>query len=135
MSQELTDTQWQAIRLLVAGKSKTDVATSVGVVRETVSRWSNDPAFKGALNECRVEVHEAAASELHSLVSDAVFVFRDSLNSENPSVRLRAAQVILKAVKLDVLHLDGRTEADIVKQLEEQRRIEEEEREWNELWG
>ena len=37
--------QQRALELILAGHSVTDIASQVGVRRETVWRWRNDPSF------------------------------------------------------------------------------------------
>ncbi|WP_238860896.1 phBC6A51 family helix-turn-helix protein [Clostridium sp. YIM B02569] len=53
-TKELNDKQLRAIELLVEGESVNDVATTIGVSRQTVSTWKNkDELFKAELDKCR----------------------------------------------------------------------------------
>ncbi|CUU47325.1 phBC6A51 family helix-turn-helix protein [Clostridium beijerinckii] len=53
-TKELNDKQLRAIELLVEGESVNDVATAIGVSRQTVSTWKNkDELFKAELDKCR----------------------------------------------------------------------------------
>jgi hypothetical protein len=100
---ELSDVQRQCIELLIAGKTKTAAAEAVGVARNTVSRWFQDPFFVAALNARRLDVQEANVERLRSLTERALAVLENALDDPNPKVRMQAAMQILQAVKLTEL--------------------------------
>ena len=55
-SAELTPQQTSAVDLLAGGGNVTDTARSIGVARQTVSRWvHSDAQFRAALNVRREE--------------------------------------------------------------------------------
>lgn len=98
----VTAQQWQAIHMLAAGRRVSDVAETLGVARETVSRWRASPAFVAAFNLTLRETHTETVGELRSAAVDAVSVLRELLNAENERIRLSAAVAVLKlAVELD----------------------------------
>jgi hypothetical protein len=98
--QELSETQWQCIEHLIAGKTKTAAAEAVGVARFTVTRWFQDETFVAALNARRLDVQEANVERLRSLTERALAVFEDALDDPNPKVRLQAATQLLNAATL-----------------------------------
>lgn len=101
MTSELNGKQDQVITLLLAGKTQKDAAAEADVAKETVSRWMNgDPAFVATLNTRRRELWGANAQRLRSLAGKAVDTLEGLLESENETMRLRAASEILKAVSL-----------------------------------
>lgn len=101
----LTATQWQAIALLAGGTKQTEVAQTVGVTQETVSRWKNDPRFMAALNVAIRDSYYAVAGAVRDAATKAVTVLRESMDCDDPRVRLSAA--------LSVLRLHGAYSEDI----------------------
>lgn len=98
-SRQLSVKQEQAIELLVAGKTVTEVAEEVGVTRQTVSEWKNhDPVFVAEFNRRRSEMWEGGRERLRSLLDRAVEVLEKDLNGPDPKLRQLAAVHILKAV-------------------------------------
>ncbi len=98
----LSPVQWQAIRLLVAGRRGVDVATECGVTPETVSRWKSAPLFAAAYNQVLRESHTATVGELRSVAQDALSVLRESLTSTDERLRLTAALSVLRmSLQLD----------------------------------
>ena len=56
--------QQRALELILAGHSVTDIAAQVGVRRETVWRWRNDPSFASEVSvrqaQRRQAIHDTA---------------------------------------------------------------------------
>lgn len=50
MSQELTESQILAAQMLANGKSCGEVAETLSIRRETVSRWKKVPEFRAEIN-------------------------------------------------------------------------------------
>lgn len=70
---ELLPRQEQAIILLAAGKTHSEVAATLGLARETVSKWnSRDPRFIARLNQVKNEMTEKMQSKLEKLVTTAL---------------------------------------------------------------
>ena len=106
----LTAPQEAAVQALAAGRTDTAAAEQVGVHRGTVWRWRRyHPAFRAALARRRIELWDAAADRLRSLVPDALDALADELHGEH---RLRAAGIILKLAGLDAKRLPGVGEPD-----------------------
>ena len=59
--------QQRALELILAGHSVTDIAAQVGVRRETVWRWRNDPSFAS-----EVSVRQAQRRQRRINATDAV---------------------------------------------------------------
>ena len=56
--------QQRALDLLLAGHATTAVAAEVGVRRETIWRWTQDPAFAAEVSRRQAERRQAIHSEL-----------------------------------------------------------------------
>jgi hypothetical protein len=100
---KLTVTQRNAIDVLITGLSDQETADLVGVERSTVTRWRlYHPAFQAELESQRAAVWGTAKEKLRSLVSDAVELLGDLMQSPevNYSDRIRIALELIKIVKL-----------------------------------
>ena len=94
----LTPQQAAAIDLLAAGRTVSETAQGVGVVRQTVSEWlHHHHGFRAEVDRRRQELWEAATDRLRALMPKAVDVIAGELEGENP---LQAAVHILKACGL-----------------------------------
>ncbi len=80
---ELNDAQRQAIRLLVGGTKKVDVAHEVGVTPETISRCHRDPLFVAELNQAHQDAYGEVITKLHLASSKAVDVLLRELDQGN----------------------------------------------------
>ena len=87
----------RAIDLVLAGRSHTEVAAELGCRRETVWRWSGEPAFAAELSARRVDRRGAVAAELDAGALDAVRLLRSLVgDAEAPAAaRVRAAAELL----------------------------------------
>lgn len=99
----LTAQQWQAVQLLVAGARQVEIAKTIGVTQETVSRWRNNPMFAAALNLAVRDAYAATIGEVRGLVSDAISALKQCIYSEDERLRLSAALAVLRLH----LQLDG----------------------------
>jgi hypothetical protein len=95
---ELSPEQVLALTALLEGKTNAEAAQRAGVARETVSRWlARDAAFVACYKNRKAEIMRKAASELSSLVHDAVGAMRELVTQKNdPGIRLKAALRILE---------------------------------------
>ena len=89
--------QLNAIDVLVQGRSDQDTAETVGVARETVTRWRNDnPHFTAELNRQRRLIWGDSHDRLRALAGKAVDTLETSLGEGDSRVALE----VLKAVGL-----------------------------------
>lgn len=94
---DLTSQQLAALELLVAGETVVGTAASIGVARETVSRWRHrDPAFIAAYNEALQSIWEASHRMLLAKRSKALDKLGELIESEDSGIALRAATTLLK---------------------------------------
>jgi hypothetical protein len=89
--------QENAVDLLVLGKSDREVAESLGLARETVTRWRHEhPVFIAELNRRRNALWTEAHDRLRTLVGKAVDILEQAVAGGD----LKAAVEVLKIVKL-----------------------------------
>ena len=87
--------QLNAIDILVQGRTDQETAETVGVARETVTRWRNDnPHFTAELNRQRRLIWGDSHDRLRALASKAVDTLETSLGVGDSRVALE----VLKAV-------------------------------------
>lgn len=97
---KLTPEQLNAIDLLILGKTDREVAETVGVRRETVTKWHKNPFFSAELSIRREELWVDAKLRLKALAHEAVSVLTRGLSSTDEKVAIAAAVHILKTVGL-----------------------------------
>ena len=89
--------QLNAIDILVQGRTDQETAETVGVARETVTRWRNDnPHFTAELNRQRRLIWGDSHDRLRALAGKAVDVLETSLDEGDS----RVAVEVLKAIGL-----------------------------------
>ncbi len=106
--------QQRALDLLLAGHATTAVAAEVGVRRETIWRWTQDPAFAAEVSRRQAERRQAIHSELDAGVLEAVQMLRGLVaDPEAPAgARVRAATALMDragltpAYAVEVRHRD-----------------------------
>lgn len=90
----LTPTQEKAATLLASGVSVTDVATQLDVARSTLYVWQKQTTFKVFFNRRCSDARSTLVVGLFGLADEALRAIRESLQSENEQVRLKAAMWI-----------------------------------------
>ena len=87
----------QAIHLLVAGHTIPEAANQVGVRRETVWRWTKEPAVAEAVAAGRMEILEQVGQRLVYASCYAVDVLCELMRDRNASAgeRIKAAVAVL----------------------------------------
>ncbi len=86
-----------AIDILVQGRTDQETADTVGVARETVTRWRNEnPHFTAELNRQRSLIWGDSHDRLRALAGNAVDVLETSLDEGDSMV----AVAVLKAIGL-----------------------------------
>lgn len=110
----LTSTQERACSLLASGATTEAVAAELSIPEQTLYLWQKQSTFECYYNKRRSVIRNAAVQSLFGLVDEATTAIRESLSSENESVRLKAATYIIdKLQKMDV----GKTDIlEVVKQ-------------------
>lgn len=94
--QGLTLRQNHAVDLLALGKSKTEVAATIGVSRQQLHRWDKNVYFRSAFSKRHAELWQENKERLRGLAGKAVAVIESELDSGN----LKAAVELLKIVGL-----------------------------------
>ena len=87
----LTPLQEQCASLLAAGERISVVAEKVQVSRTTIYQWKEVITFQCFMNQLRDEVKAHMNQTLLSLAEEALSAIRETLASDNPSLRLKAA--------------------------------------------
>lgn len=114
---QLSVEQQNAIDLLITGMTDEEVATQVGVTRQTVNQWRNqNPVFAAELNRRREEAWGVCIDGLRHLQARAVEVLSENLSARDPRLRQQAAVQVLKASGLYGTRLEpnGETEPEDV---------------------
>lgn len=95
----LTDSQWRYITAMVENPSftKKDAAEHIGLSAATVYEWNKKyPYVEQALEEARKNVHNAALARRRQAVLKAIAVKIALLDSDDESIRSKAATEILE---------------------------------------
>ncbi len=116
---ELNAKHYQAIEGMSAGKSKTDIALSLGVTRKTLYAWIDDIDFKAELNVLLEANRHSNQEFLRSLTTKALTTIESIMTDEaSPAKdRLNAAIKVLELTHLKAPEI-GETSA---KKLKKQR--------------
>ena len=124
----LTPKQEKACSMLASGETIEAVAEEIKVPESTLLLWQRQTTFKCFFNQKRKNIRGSLTQGVYSLAMDAVKALRESLNSENEQVRLKAATYvvdklqsmeigqtdIVAAVKAEATHPDGKWDMDAV---------------------
>lgn len=95
----LTEEQESVLRLVADGRTWHDAARETGVPVAEVSQWLDSSAlFVAGLNAQRLDQYQATVQRLRLLGGQAVDVLTDLLDSDNETIRLKAATAALKAM-------------------------------------
>jgi DNA-binding transcriptional MerR regulator len=98
--------QENALNALLASASITEAAQKCGLSEKTLRRYLDDADFQKEFRAARRMVFEQNIVRLQSLHTGAVDALERNLNCENPSVEVRAAQIILEGNRKDFETLD-----------------------------
>lgn len=96
----------KALNALLESATITDAATKCGLNEKTLRRYLDDAAFQTEFRASRRVVFEQNIVRLQSLNRSAVDTLERNLNCENPSVEVRAAQIIIEGSRKDFETLD-----------------------------
>ncbi len=123
--------QQRALELILAGHSVTDIAAQVGVRRETVWRWRNDPSFASEVSVRQGQRRQAIHDELDAGVIESVRMLRGLVADTDapPGARVRAATALMDRAGLTPAYaVEVRHSADHAQQQAAQPQIEDAER-------
>ena len=89
--------QQRALEPILAGHSVTDIASQVGVRRETVWRWRNDPSFASEVSVRQTQRRQSIHDELDAGVIESVRMLRGLVADTDapPGARVRAATALM----------------------------------------
>ena len=123
--------QQRALELILAGHSVTDIAAQVGVRRETVWRWRNDPSFASEVSVRQAQRRQSIHDELDAGVIESVRMLRGLVADTDapPGARVRAATALMDRAGLTPAYaVEVRHKAEHAQQQAAQPKIEDAER-------
>lgn len=111
----------KALTALLNSSTLSDAAKACGLSEATLYRYLQEKEFKKDYREARRQLVEYSINELQQASGDAVKTLKTNLSCGNPSVEVRAAQIILdnahKGIELmDVLERLEVLESEFEKQ-------------------
>lgn len=94
----LTTKQKMLIAALLGNRSIEQACAKVGIATKTFNRWQEQPEFLAELRRCEDEIINQVVRTLTTTATHALTVVTMIMadKENNPSVRLRAATVILE---------------------------------------
>lgn len=96
----------KALSALLESATITEAAKKCGLNEKTLRRYLEDAEFQTEFRAARRGVFEQNIVRLQSLHGNAVDTLERNLNCENPSVEVRAAQIIIEGNRKDFETLD-----------------------------
>lgn len=96
--EKLTRKQEQAIAALLAHPTLEAAAQAAGIGKNTLWRWTQNPAFKTSFHEAKARVLDSTVNRLQNASGEAVETLRRALSSGNPLAEIKAAEIILEQV-------------------------------------
>ncbi len=96
----------KALTALLESPTITEAAKKCGLSEKTLRRYLDDTEFQKEFRLARRVVFEQNIVRLQSLHAAAVGTLERNLNCENPSVEVRAAQIIIEGTRKDFETLD-----------------------------
>jgi len=114
----------KALTALLESATITEAAKKCGLNEKTLRRYLDDAEFQKEFRAARRVVFEQNIVRLQSLHAGAVDTLERNLTCENPSVEVRAAQIIIEGNRkdfetLDILERLEKIEDEHQKQIEE----------------
>ena len=96
----------KAIAALLETQTVAEAAERVKLSEATLYRYLADDDFQKEYKAAKRRIFEQNMVRLQSLHSTAVSTLERNLNCENPSVEVRAAQIIIEASRKDLETMD-----------------------------
>ncbi len=95
----LTPLQEQAIVLLLSGNNVSSVANQLSIDRGTIYQWQEKENFQAFYNSLQKKIKFETESGLMGMYNDAIQSLKNSLNSDNEQVRLKASIWLIEEIK------------------------------------
>ena len=96
----MSDKQLAAIDLLLGGQTIVSTAKTIGVTRQTIYNWRDDPLFDETLTSRRRELWSSAAERLRAMVHPSLDIVESELRNPYDRARFRAATAVLRLADL-----------------------------------
>ena len=96
----------KALTALLESATITEAAKKCGLSEKTLRRYLDDAEFQKEFRAARRVIFEQNIVRLQSLHAGAVDTLERNLTCENPSVEVRAAQIIIEGNRKDFETLD-----------------------------
>ncbi len=96
----------KAVSSLLESATITEAAQKCGLNEKTLRRYLEDAEFQKEFRAARRSIFEQNIARLQSLHAGAVAALERNLNCENPSVEVRAAQIVIESNRKDFETLD-----------------------------
>lgn len=94
----LTPLQEKSVSLLMSGKNICQVASECGLPEETILQWQGLVSVQCYKNRLMQRARGQMEFRLASMYEDALKALQDCLNSENDSIRLKAASAVVEMI-------------------------------------
>jgi hypothetical protein len=120
-STTISTKQEKLIAFLVTEPTIEKACEKAGITPVTYWRWTKENEFKREYRKARRTILENAVARLQGLTLDAVDCLARNLNSEIPSIEIRAASMILDLAVKGVEMLDLEERLDIVERVQQNR--------------
>jgi DNA-binding transcriptional MerR regulator len=91
----------KAISALLESPTITEAAQKCGLNEKTLRRYLDDAEFQKEFRAARRGIFEQNIIRLQLLHADAIDTLKRNLNCENPSVEVRAAQIVIEGNRKD----------------------------------
>jgi hypothetical protein len=91
----LTPKQEMLIAALIAGNTIAVAVKAIGIGERTAYTWLKQPLFQQAYRDAKQRVYDEALEGLRDCTKEAIDTLKRNLNALEPSVQVRAAQIIL----------------------------------------
>jgi AcrR family transcriptional regulator len=108
----------KVLSALLESVTISDAAKKCGLSEKTVRRYLADAEFQKEFRAARRVVFEQNIIRLQSLHAGAVDTLERNLNCENPSVEVRASQIIIEGSRKDFETLDVLSRLEALEALE-----------------
>jgi hypothetical protein len=96
LSNELNHRQVRAMAELLAGTPQETICSELGIGRSTLHKWQRLPVFAATLQSRKEGILNASFDGLAGCSQRAMQVLMEAMNHALPTVKLRAAECVLR---------------------------------------